>query len=195
MELAAEIAGAVAQLKSYDVEAFCDRVGIPRSPYPDADPHRSKAGYVKGCIDTLELPELVTIATAVLGELDNPGLAAMVDRSSAIGVATPVKNLIFGSTRKPDLVLTDALSNDLALMNTSEALMYDGGIPDDGLSWRALVRWCVPAAAEADEYIGAKRLFKRLDESLGSEPEKLRQRHISCCARQGVIPGRSGCVV
>ncbi len=173
LALAAEIAGAAAQLKSYDVEAFCARVGIPPSPHPDADPHRSKAGYVKDCIDKLELPDLVTIAIAVLGELDSPDLAAMVDRCNAIGVAGSVKNLIFGSTRKPDLVLTDALSNDLALMNTSEALMYDGGISDDGLSWRALVHWCLPAEAEADEYRAAKRLFKRLDESLGSEPERL----------------------
>ena len=173
LELVAQIAGTIAELKCYDVRAFCGRVGIPPSPYPDADPCKSKAGYVKPCLDKLELPDLLTVAIAVLGELDSPNLAAMVDRCSAVGVVGPVKNLIFGSTRKPDLVLTDALTNDLALLNPDEALIYDGGIPDDGLTWRTLVRWCLPDETEVDEYDAAKRLFKRLQESLGSEPEKL----------------------
>ena len=61
-----------------------------------------------------------------------------------------VKNLIFGSTRKPDLVVTDALSNDLALVNPEEALLYDGGIPEGGLSWKSLVAYVLPSDAEND---------------------------------------------
>jgi hypothetical protein len=50
--------------------------------------------------------------------------------------------------------------------------MYDGGIPEEGLSWRALVRWFLPEEASADEVGAARQLFTRLLQSLGSEPEQ-----------------------
>lgn len=97
----------------------------------------------------------------------------MVDRCRAGGVAGPVKNLVFGSATKPDLILTDGLKNDLALLNTDTALMYDGGIPDEGLTWRALVAWFLPNEASTDEVCAARQLFTRLLGCLSSEPEKL----------------------
>lgn len=172
LDLVAEVASTIAQLKSYDVAAFCDRVGAPPSPYPDADPHNSKAGYTRARLDQLELPELLAIAVAVLEELDSPQLVEMVDRCRAGGVGGPVKNLIFASTKKPDLVLTDAITNEVALVNPGETLIYDGGIPDEGLRWRALLRAILPEEAAADEMGAAKRLFNRLLASLGSKPEQ-----------------------
>jgi hypothetical protein len=121
----------------------------------------------------------------MLEELDSPSLGALVDRNRPAGPAGPVKNLVFGSTTKPDLVLADALSNDLALVNADAALMYDGGIPDDGLSWRTLLHALLPDAA-ADERDAANRLYRRLIKCLASEPERLLFRvYAGRCRRLG----------
>jgi hypothetical protein len=172
LDVVAEIANTIAQLKSYDVEAFCDRVGAPPSPYPDADPHNSKAGYTRARLDQLDLPDLLAIAGAVLEELDSPQLEELVDRCRASGVGGAVKNLIFASTKKPDLVLTDAITNEIALVNPDAALIYDGGIPDEGLRWRVLLRSLLPDESVTDERGAARRLFNRLAASLGSEAEQ-----------------------
>ncbi len=118
------------------------------------------------------MAQLVQIAQDVLEELNSPDLEALLDRYRPGGPAGPVKNLIFGSTSKPDLVLADALSNDLALVNPEAALMYDGGIPDEGLSWRTLLHALLPNAA-ADERDAANHLYRRLIQCLASEPERL----------------------
>lgn len=60
------------------------------------------------------------------------------------------QELIFGSSRKPGLVLTDALSSDLGLVNKEETVPYDTGIPEEGLSWCALVTDLLPQHAAAD---------------------------------------------
>jgi hypothetical protein len=64
------------------------------------------------------------------------------------------------------------LSNDLALLNTADALLYDGGIPDEGLTWRALVTFILPDEA-ADVFVAAARkLHARLRSCLASDPER-----------------------
>ncbi len=171
-EVVDAIASAVAQLKSYEVAAFCDRLELAPHPDPAADPFNSKAVYVRSRLGDLDLHTLVKVGARVLDELDAPALEEVLDRCAANGVDGSVKNLVFASTRKPDLVLTDALRNDAALVNTDEALIYDGGIPEEGLTFRALVHWFLPAEAAADEHEAARTLFRRLQASVGSDPER-----------------------
>lgn len=174
-ELVEEIADTVAaSKKAYEAAAFCDRVGMPSHPDPDADPYRSKRVYVRTRLEPVEMAEeLVRIAGEVLEEMDSLSLQNLIDRYRPDGPSGPVKNLVFGSTSKPDLVLTDALSNDLALVNSDAAFMYDGGIPDYGLSWRTLIHALLPQAAAADERRAARQLYQRLIKCMGSEPERL----------------------
>jgi very-short-patch-repair endonuclease len=87
-----------------------------------------------------------------------------------------VKNLIFASNGpKPDLVLNDALTNDIKILKNAEyCLIYDQEIGSTGLLWQDLVIWWV--AQESASHVHEKAeytLYYRLMESLNSEPEKL----------------------
>lgn len=172
-EIVEVLASAIAQLKAYEVAAFCDRLGLPPHPEPNADPYRSKAVYTRARLASVEAAELVSTARQVLDELDDPALQEMVDRYRPVSRDGVVKNLIFGSTSKPDLVLTDALSNEVALVNVEEALIYDDGIPDEGLSWERLVCALLPREAAENKIAAARQLYRRLLSCLGSEPERL----------------------
>lgn len=172
-ELVEELAHAIAEKKAYEVEAFCNHLGLAPHPDPEADPWQSKAVYARGRLAGSDMTGLMGIARRILDEIDSPSLQAVVDRYRPSSPLGAVKNLIFGSTRKPDLVLADALSNDVALMNPEAALMYDEGIPDQGLTWHDLVRALLPNEAAADERAAGRRLYRRLLACLGSEPERL----------------------
>jgi hypothetical protein len=63
-------------------------------------------------------------------------------RRLVVGVAGTPKNLIFAAVnRKPDLYFTDAINNDVAIANDSDALIYDRVLSDGGLLWPALADW------------------------------------------------------
>lgn len=171
-ELVEELARAVADKKAYEVEQFCDLLNLPPHPKSDADPWQSKVVYTRGRLAALDMPGLVRVAGQVLDEMDSQPLQQLIDRYRPPGSTGSVKNLIFGSTRKPDLVLADALSNDVALMNPEAALIYDDGIPEEGLSWRILVRALLPNDAGTDEPTAARTLYTRLHECLASPPER-----------------------
>ena len=172
-EMVEQLAYAIADKKAYEVKAFCDYLGLPDHPDPEAKPWNSKAVYARGRLAGLDMAELARTSRSVLDEIDSPPLQALLDRHRPAGPAGIVKNLIFGSTRKPDLVLADALSNDIAPVNTDAALIYDDGIPEEGLSWRKLVRALMRSEAATDERAAARRLYARLLACLGSEPERL----------------------
>lgn len=57
------------------------------------------------------------------------------------GTQEPIKNIIFAAKYKPDIVLDDALSNDIKVVNANGALIYDQGIPANGISWETLESW------------------------------------------------------
>ena len=172
-ELTEAFAGAVAAaIKSYDVEAVCNHLGLPPHPDPAADPHKSKAVYTRSRLHPLEPDQIVGAARRFLAEYDDPELEALVALYRPGGPKGTVKNLVFGSTKKPDLVLVDALSNNLGLVNPGEALLYDAGIPEDGLSWRQLVTALLPEEASADLRQASLKLYRRLTECLASEPER-----------------------
>lgn len=56
--------------------------------------------------------------------------------NSAVGVTGSTKNLIFAANGpKPELVLRDAVNNDIELVSNSEfCLVYDKLLPADGLT-------------------------------------------------------------
>ena len=58
------------------------------------------------------------------------------------GVGSDVKNIIFASTYKPDIVLSDALGNEVRVVDDAAAcLVYDRPIPAGGITWRELREW------------------------------------------------------
>lgn len=92
------------------------------------------------------------------------------------GIGAPVRNLIFASNGpKPEIVLVDAIHNDIRVVKNGEyCLFYDRPVTDGGLRWGDLVRWWAderkvdPSNAEV-----ARALYRRLTESLASPPERV----------------------
>jgi len=93
------------------------------------------------------------------------------------GVQGNVKNLIFAANGpKPELVLIDSVSNDIQIVkNKQYCLVYDKPILERGLLWTDLVYWWY----EQHHFDNLERkeqeihLYRRLTESLASQPEKL----------------------
>lgn len=94
------------------------------------------------------------------------------------GVNKPIKNLIFAANGpKPEIVLDDAISNDILITKNSEyCLVYDLPIPSTGLLWKDMMAWWAEkqGITTITPDVG-KKLADRLRLSLGfnSPPELL----------------------
>jgi hypothetical protein len=99
------IANSIADnLKSYNVAAFCEAVGL--APQADGEePFRSKRLYVLAKLQGLGMPQLVEVGLKVLDEWDDDDLQLLVDAVGIRGVQGDMKNLIFASDGpKPQIV-------------------------------------------------------------------------------------------
>ena len=58
------------------------------------------------------------------------------------GVNGQLKNIIFASKYKPEIVLSDALNNDVTIVNNADkCLVYDEPIGKHGITWKELQDW------------------------------------------------------
>lgn len=91
------------------------------------------------------------------------------------GVQGTAKNLIFASTGpKPEIVLSDAINNDVLLVRNEEyCLVYDRPLTKDGLLWSELVAWWAERNSLDISDVTERKLYSRLTQSLASAPEKL----------------------
>lgn len=81
----------------------------------------------------------------------------------AAGVTGVPKNLIFASINtKPDLYFTDAINNDIAIRNDTDALIYDRFLTDSGLLWSTMVEWWQERECLPNPTIAKQELYKRL---------------------------------
>jgi hypothetical protein len=79
------------------------------------------------------------------------------------GVKGAAKNLIFASVNaKPDLVFADAINNDIAIVNDSDALIYDRLLPETGLAWVELTDWWASRQGTDANEPSDRQLFLRL---------------------------------
>lgn len=81
----------------------------------------------------------------------------------------PIKNIIFAAKYKPDIVLNDALSNDIEVVNANGALIYDQGIPANGITWELLVNWYELLDVDNTE----EQMEQLFCNCLDSKPEKI----------------------
>lgn len=95
------------------------------------------------------------------------------------GVAGKPKNLIFAANGpKPDLVLADAINNDIRIAkNEQYCLVYAESIPATGLLWQDLVGWWAAQARPAENKTPERALYDRLEQSLVSDPERQLFKH------------------
>ena len=87
------------------------------------------------------------------------------------GVQGTIKNIIFASKYKPEIVLEDALNNDIKIIsNQDKCLVYDKNVLNTGISWSELQNWYDDKLYILDTGLDLK---ERLRESLDSAPEYL----------------------
>ncbi|GAA4981036.1 hypothetical protein [Kitasatospora paranensis] len=174
--LRSAIAGAVAQLKSYNVPAVCERLGL--APGTEEEAFASKARYVTGRLQNLSLTDLVRVAQRFVEDYDDAELEAVLGSMGPRGVDGSFKNLIFAADGpKPKIVLRDAVDNILEIVENGEhCLVYDRPLGPDGLTLRALADWWrsrQPDRAGDEDAEAARHLHKRLRASLDSPPERV----------------------
>ena len=85
------------------------------------------------------------------------------------GVQEPIKNIIFAAKYKPDIVLDDALTNGIKVINANGALIFDQGIPMNGISWEVLVKWY----EQLNQGNTEKQMITMFDNCLDSKAERL----------------------
>ncbi|MDE1161188.1 MAG: hypothetical protein PW792_04485 [Acidobacteriaceae bacterium] len=91
------------------------------------------------------------------------------------GVRTAPKNLIFASSVKPDLRFSDAINNDIEVLNgIDDVLVYDRTVGSEGLTWNALQTWWADLN-EMDNEKAKESLYRRLIACLpeSSPPQRL----------------------
>lgn len=92
------------------------------------------------------------------------------------GVQGQAKNIIFAANGpKPEIVLRDAINNDVEIVKNAEyCLIFDRPIPPTGLRWSDLIAWWVGIrGGDVQDKETWRLLYRRLEESLASAPEKL----------------------
>lgn len=147
---------------------------------PD-DPNLSKRDLVQGYIAGWKVSQLAHFARRLNAEIEvKENLLAELRRyieayERGGGVEGPTKNLIFAANGpKPELVLRDAVSNDIEIVANAEfCLVYDQPVPGEGLRFSHLVRWWreregIPDAID-DRAVGLA-LHERLRGSLDGNP-------------------------
>ncbi|MFO4987344.1 hypothetical protein RCK87_26735, partial [Salmonella enterica subsp. enterica serovar 1,4,[5],12:i:-] len=72
------------------------------------------------------------------------------------------KSLIFGSSQKPDLRLSSTVDNEIEIVDSADALVFDDVIGREGLRWRDLQAWWRRHNPECDEETAKKALYARL---------------------------------
>ncbi len=149
----------------------------PSSNWRQADTKRALVGEF---IDGWTLPQLMSLAKRIVNDLDRPAqrLAAMVteyDRQTG-GVTGTLKNLIFAANGpKPELVLRDAVNNDVEIVRNAEfCLVFDQPLPRDGLSFATLIAWWRQQhGLDGDDRAVGLDLHDRLRSSLDSSVEQV----------------------
>ena len=137
--------------------------------YLRAHLERKKEDFYRGlCIKLLEQEQWFNCSFSdskiIMHFLNNENLSDLISGD--------IKNLFFSASSKPDLVLKDALSNEIVVYDQSvDCLHYDRKVSPMGLSWIDLVDWW----SEKNDHLQPSELkinlYQRLIKYYDSEPE------------------------
>lgn len=157
---------------------LADELKLPwhQTDSPD-DPSYTKRELIAAYTPEWTVPQFVGLARRIVTEhaVHTSELADLLteyDRSG--GVGSPAKNLIFASNGpKPELVLRDAISNDIEIVRNAEyCLIFEQPIPADGLTFERLITWWRDrqGLTELNDRDVGLALHERLASSLGDNP-------------------------
>jgi very-short-patch-repair endonuclease len=148
------------------------------------DTNLTKRALVDGYIKGWSVPEVAAFARRLDTEVEIqeyllPELRRLVEaHERGGGVEGTTKNLIFAANGpKPEIVLRDAVSNDIEIVANAEyCLVYDRPVPPEGVRFSHLVQWWrdkenIPAATD-DRTVGL-RLHQRFLACLDSPAERV----------------------
>ena len=112
--------------------------------------------------DTLnEILSADDFRVVITGEKSRHPLYAIERISSNVG-GKP-KNLVFAAINtKPDLYFIDAINNDIAIRNATDALIYDEFLYESGLRWETLTHWWQTHEHFANLGEATSALYRRL---------------------------------
>lgn len=143
----------------------------------DDDPRAAeyKRDVIRGYTTNWTVPQYVALGRRILADYDvaDRGIQELLDAYDRTGgVEGNTKNLIFAASGpKPDIVLRDAMSNDIEIVANAEyCLVYDRPIPAEGLSMAHLADWWRTREAMPEgtsDRDAALALHARLAASLG----------------------------
>lgn len=164
------IADALYAVSALELADVCIHFGLtPESPDEDG-PMSGKIRYVKRRLTHLQWEDLVALGWRVNNEYETPVLTQLLNLTGLRGVDGQLKNLIFAASGpKPRIVFTDAINNDIKLVENDEyCLVYDRPLAEGGLTWRELVAWWVDKQRYGDmtEQDAARDLYRRLRASM-----------------------------
>jgi hypothetical protein len=113
-----------------------------------------------------------------------------IERISS-GMTGRPKNLVFAAINaKPDLYFTDAINNDIAIRNATDALIYDEFVNESGLSWQTLAQWWQERERLVDLTEAKRSLYTRLSQSVKAAHSPGQYALFSTYYRE--FPGRMG---
>jgi very-short-patch-repair endonuclease len=163
------------QVKAYEIEAVCDRLGMP--PGKDAWTYNSKRVYVQNRLARVAVPELLHISRAVVEEFVDPELEQLLDDGGFRGVDGELKNIIFAADgAKPQIVLRDAINNVIEIVEGGRSVPdLRSSVPSDredspgASSWTGGSR--TPASRMNEKQ--PSHLYRHLERAVASPPERL----------------------
>lgn len=144
-----------------------------------SDPAYSKRALIDAYTPGWTLPQLVGLARRLAeSDVATDGLTDLLaEYDKRGGVGAQVKNLIFAANGpKPELVLRDAVSNDVEIVKNAEyCLVFDQDIPADGVTFRHLTEWWREREGlpgEPDRDVGLKLHARLLASMAGNDAEQ-----------------------
>ncbi|MCL7456423.1 hypothetical protein ABT235_20685 [Micromonospora echinofusca] len=129
---------------------------------PDEPAQRRVAAHINTNL------EAVGLLLRETGEADGYPVFQLTATRAHIGRP---KTLIFATSRKPDLRLSDVIDNEIVIASgADQVLVYDRQITSDGLRWRDLQSWWKDTQAIETDAAAKKTLWRRLRQSLPESP-------------------------
>lgn len=121
--------------------SFCERYVHPTIKRTEINKETKKEEDLNlKCVEAIRLG-LSDSGYTLIRDRNIAGRAVYKIKPLGYTQVSPVKNLIFAAKFKPDIVLGNAMRNEIQIKDPKGALIYDESIADKCLTWKELEEW------------------------------------------------------